>query len=638
MLVDGSICISGTGSLNSYSFGEFIDIDGLNEAVLSVGGSVEIVADTDNNEGIHISTDIANLVIKDSASITFGTEDAPFNDEGLYLLSNISSAITITDNAVVYIETDDEEGIYLNGYTENLTISGNATVYVKAQEESLDSAIVNISGGTVTTIGGSEDDGIYAEYVNISGGTVKADGGFSGINCIEVNISGGTVTVEGGHEAIDVEDCVISGGMVTVDAPMDGIYALNTLTVTGGTLEVLNGGIYLVNQYGNDNAVNGEALILGEHISITEPVGAEIRDDLIGYECYTGVVGVDGFELESFTISCTHSWKDGICESCGTPFTVTAKSFSLSFENEILVNLYYSVYDTAQVTEHGLLVFQEMPEIPSVEDADWVFESLYDPETDRYMGQTDGIPAKKMGDERYYVAYVKLENGTYAYSDAYAYSPAIYAYKKIGAIGTSEELKALCVAMLNYGSQAQTYFGYKTDALMNADLTEDQQELAADFDWSLLTGAVASEKATTFVKTEGFSKRQASVSFDGVLAINYYFTPVAENGDITFYYWTAADYANAQTLAADNATGSMTMLKGAGDAYWAQVGGIAAKQIDETVYVAAVYTDADGNTSCSGIVAYSISEYCMSRSEGNMGDLAYATAAYGYFAASYFGE
>ena len=75
-----------------------------------------------------------------------------------------------------------------------------------------------------------------------------------------------------------------------------------------------------------------------------------------------------------------------------------------------------------------------------------------------------------------------------------------------------------------------------------------------------------------------------------------------------------------------------------GSTYWGQVSGIAAKSLDETYYVAGVYTDADGNTYCTGVIAYSLSKYCMNNAKPgkDMQALASATAMYGYYAKLYF--
>jgi hypothetical protein len=208
---------------------------------------------------------------------------------------------------------------------------------------------------------------------------------------------------------------------------------------------------------------------------------------------------------------------------------------------------------------------------------------------------------------------------------------------------TSANQKALCVAMLNYGAAAQVYFGYKTNDLMNASLTAAQKALVRTYSSDMLVGAVAADSSKTgnFTKTStGFSARSASVSFEGAFAINYYFTPnQTVSGDITFYYWSAEDYAAANTLTTSNATGKMTMVKSADGSYWAQVSGIAAKQIDETFYVCAVYKSGWFSTYRTGVIAYSLSKYCMNNansSDAAMADLAKATAVYGYYAEAYF--
>jgi glucan-binding YG repeat protein len=322
--------------------------------------------------------------------------------------------------------------------------------------------------------------------------------------------------------------------------------------------------------------------------------------------------------------------------------TVTSKSFSLSFEDEILVNLYYTVSDLSDVIEHGMLTFYTNPDTVDIANADAVYsEPVYDSAKDRYMATTDGIPAKQMGDTRYYVAYAKLSDGSYVYSKVYDYSPKKYAMNMLGKASTSEKQKALCVAMLNYGASVQQYFGYNTDNLMNADLTDAQKALVVAYDKTLFTGSVRADsgKIGGFAATNGFSKKTATVSFDSAFAINYYFTPnAAMDSELAFYYWTAQDYNAAATLTAGNASGELVMEDNGNGVYWAQVTGIAAKQLDDTYYVAGIYTDAGGNTCSTGVVAYSLSKYCMGKAvDGNeMQQLAAATAMYGYYAKLYF--
>jgi hypothetical protein len=129
------------------------------------------------------------------------------------------------------------------------------------------------------------------------------------------------------------------------------------------------------------------------------------------------------------------------------------------------------------------------------------------------------------------------------------------------------------------------------------------------------------------------------VSFEGAFCVNYYFTPsAAVAGEMTMYIWTDKDYMAAETLTQDNAGQVKTMVMGSDGRYWGQVDDIAAKSLDQTYYVAGVYTDDQGIRRTTGIIPYSLSKYCISKAvSGNaMEGLAAATAMYGYYAAQYF--
>ena len=348
-------------------------------------------------------------------------------------------------------------------------------------------------------------------------------------------------------------------------------------------------------------------------------------------------------EAHSYSSS-THSCVCGAADPSYAPITVTGKSFTLSFEDEILVNFYFTVSDMSDVVEHGMLVFYSKPDTLSVAGADAVYNNpAYDSAKDRYAATTAGIAAKEMGDSRYYVAYAKLSGGAYAYSKAYEYSPKTYAYNMLGKASTSENQKALCVAMLNYGAAAQEYFSYNNESLMNAALTDAQKALAVNYSADLFVGPVAADSSKTGnfgTAAKGFSNRTATVSFEGALAINYYFTPSESVDDeVLFYYWTPEDYAAASTLKTTNATGKIVMQPNSNGSYWAQISGIAAKELDETYYVAAVYTT-NAQTRCTGVIAYSLSKYCTRNAAGTsaMSKLAAATAVYGYHAKVYFGQ
>ena len=433
-----------------------------------------------------------------------------------------------------------------------------------------------------------------------------------------------------------ITSAIIEPGISSI-APwaLDELYVLQNITIPDTLTEVGETGL-------RNFSSSGIVHYMGTQAQRDEMVIGEDNDNFINatWHYETAKKEVDG-QLCYDCVDCGPYYYPVVDETPVICPTLTGKSFSLSFEDEILVNFYYTAEKTDNVAEQGMLVFYSDPGAAEISKADDVYAgSATDGSV--FVNTTHGIAAKYMGDSRYYCAYAKLTDGSYVYSPLYQYSPKKYAMNMLGKTSTSEKQKALCVAMLNYGAAAQNFFGYRTDDLMNASLTDEQKALAAAYDESLFTGAVPadSSKIANFAKTAtGFSKRNASLSFEGAFSINYYFTPDVEvDGELTLYYWTPEDYAAATTLTVDNASGSSSMVAADGN-YWGQVSGIAAKKLDDTYYVAGVYSDAEGNVYCTGVIAYSLSKYCMNNAkEGKtMQELAAATAMYGYYAKAYFG-
>jgi hypothetical protein len=71
--------------------------------------------------------------------------------------------------------------------------------------------------------------------------------------------------------------------------------------------------------------------------------------------------------------------------------------------------------------------------------------------------------------------------------------------------------------------------------------------------------------------------------------------------------------------------------------YQAAVQGIAAKDLDGTIFIAAGYS-LNGTAYCTGVLAYSIGSYCVSQANyaSDLQPLAQATAVYGYYAKAFF--
>jgi hypothetical protein len=173
---------------------------------------------------------------------------------------------------------------------------------------------------------------------------------------------------------------------------------------------------------------------------------------------------------------------------------------------------------------------------------------------------------------------------------------------------------------------------------MNAGLTASQKALVKNYSRSLFNGAVACAKPSDFAATANFGQKAISVSFEGAFSMNYYMVPTnAVVGDMKLYVWSPEVYAAASRLTEANAVVVPMIAENSGR-YYCQISGIAAKALDKTYYVAAIYTDANGIVRCTGIIPYSLSTYCMNKAvDGNaMQSLAAATAMYGYYAAQFF--
>ena len=312
---------------------------------------------------------------------------------------------------------------------------------------------------------------------------------------------------------------------------------------------------------------------------------------------------------------------------------------TLSFKDEVYYKIHFTITnpDELTITEMGLLTWTSAID-GTVETAEQVCSGAVNA-GEFWIARSQGVPAKKLGDTLYFKVYIKLADGTYVYSQLRYYSARDYAYTMLNDASSTADLKALCVALLNYGAAAQEYFGYNTEALINADVTSSQQELVGQYAESMVGQIVKANpaKTATLPAADGFSYKSASVNFGSAFGINYQFTTThAAAGAVKLYVWDAATYNEAEALTLENADRVLTMTKLGGRNYQSRVSGIAAKNIGDTVYVMAVY-QSGGVTYSTGVLEYSLGAYCklLAAEAGETQNLAMCTALYGYYAGEY---
>ena len=589
-------------------------------------------------------------------------------------------------NSCVWVEGGDVtlNGVVCERGNQSVTVvGGSATI----QDITVDDTIY-VEGGKLTINGGSMQD------LRLNGGETIVNGGNFSTTAGNVSLmylNGGNITVNGGtwkapnkcgiYLANALSDVTINGG--TFPGGLQTFVFSTSVEFTLAT--TLGNGVKLYDDNGNtieldyyDTQLDGYVVagttspgprtytvtynltnLTSSNTSTTLGKNSSLFATLIPAEGYVApsriTITMDGKTVTdySYTPSTGLIWITGanvtgdivitaVGQDAATQPTLTVKSVGLSLKDEVYYSVYFNAEYLSGVYEMGLLGFNTQNLNGTIENADSVIPGTAI-SGQYYVAHSNGIPAKNLGDEFYFKVYAKLSDGTYVYSDMKSYNAVKYANTILSNTSSNAKLKAVVVAMLNYGAAAQVQFDYKTDSLMNAGLTAEQKALVKAYDESMVAPVITvdNNKAANFVNN-GASKRNVSISLKGAFAINYYLTAsMAVDSGMTLYYWTEADYKAATKLTTANATNYITMeATGNANEFKAAVAGISAKQIDETIFVVGVY-ESDGVTYSTGVVAYSLGKYCEQQAAGSnatLAAMAQATAVYGYYAKAYFGN
>ena len=299
---------------------------------------------------------------------------------------------------------------------------------------------------------------------------------------------------------------------------------------------------------------------------------------------------------------------------------------SLALEDYVHNNFFFTVngFDglfesidpaTGKVEDIGLLVFYtRLPNSAdcTVETADEVIEGgTYDYEKGMYKVRSNGIAAKDMGDDVWYKMYVKTANG-YVYSAyRYKFSPRLYALDVQTKTNLPAELKALCVALMNYGADAQVYFaeknGYKYDQLMNVGF-EKYQNLVKDFDSSVITarGDWNADNFTFAQDSKTYTDVEYFFSLESALVFNFNFITEFKNiENAGALVWTYEQYLDGQTSVDDATIYYAKTFSNGGKDFAVGYPGLAAKEMDSTFF-ACGFVDTDEGRVYSSVVRRNI--------------------------------
>ena len=256
-----------------------------------------------------------------------------------------------------------------------------------------------------------------------------------------------------------------------------------------------------------------------------------------------------------------------------------------------------------------------------------------------YVAQTNPIVAKDFDRYLYIRAWVTTGGKQY-FSNIEVYSPKRYA-TTVGQTST-KELRDLAVSMLNYSAEAQTYANEVRDA--DSVLTAAQKKLVFDPQSIRLPAAIDPAKNVT--DTAGYFQRayqNIRLSDNFNLLFFWQIDPAvyANATDSGILVWNESQYhalkgAPSVSNAGTKLAMTSTTINGA-TCYGAEYTGVAARNIDQTVYACA-YMTINGVTYYSDLINYSVHRYAqnMIARGGTMGTLAKRVVVYGEAAKAYY--
>ena len=98
-----------------------------------------------------------------------------------------------------------------------------------------------------------------------------------------------------------------------------------------------------------------------------------------------------------------------------------------------------------------------------------------------YYFTLTGVTAVQMGDIIEATLHMEKDGSPYV-SETDSYSVADYAYSQLNKAGSTKGLKTLCADLLSYGTAAQVFKGYRTDAPVNGAMTAVQKSYCSNLD------------------------------------------------------------------------------------------------------------------------------------------------------------
>ena len=327
---------------------------------------------------------------------------------------------------------------------------------------------------------------------------------------------------------------------------------------------------------------------------------------------------------------------------------ITQKGTNLCYEDLIYVIDIFDVQNAEDIdlsTDAGMLIYT-VDEYTAMQD-NIIFDEEHAvvglkpyKDTSYYYVMSDGIYTRDLHIEKYYIGYLKLSDGSYVFSEAKLYTPAIYAENMLNKDETDSETKDLCVALLNFNAAAQMYFHPNTnkDDLVNNILPEEEREM----DWSnvaLNLAPVIPEEVMVERDTSVFTATGKNLLFEEMISLGAIYKiddAIVENAiECGTIFWTSEQFEALNGVPSldnigDGIKTEMIQYRGRSGQWVSNAPEIAAKDMADTEYYFLGYVvHADGTVSYSGMMSYTIEQYISNMADdAEMGELVKALYYY----------
>ncbi len=240
------------------------------------------------------------------------------------------------------------------------------------------------------------------------------------------------------------------------------------------------------------------------------------------------------------------------------------------------------------------------------------------------------VSAKEIGDTL--TASLEFTKGEREYNGKVdEYSLKRYAEERLAA-SANESFKRLLVDLLNYGAAAQSYFEYKTDKPVNADLTEEQKALSLG-KYNGITKVVSDEDTGVYEAEITRKNIKFGNRIELLVATSFGIDSNLSGVKLKVVYTTASGEEGVETI-----DGADFVYRTDVNSYTAYFNGLKASEFRSVLFLTLVR----GDEAISATVKYSLDTYAANRLEAstdeNYKELLKKTLVYSDSAKNYFEE